>query len=80
MSLSPFYIAISIVALAIVALFVFLSKTEKGEKRISMTAGIAFAFVIGGIMFGENRNIGYTLLIIGILIAIYDMIEKARNK
>ena len=36
--------------------------------------------VIGGIAFGENRAVGYSLIGIGLLLAVLDIIKKSRSK
>ena len=49
-------------------------------KRLSALAGLAFAFVIVGMVFGDDRSIGYSLIGIGIIIAIIDMVLKPKKK
>ena len=76
---SQSYIIISvIVLLAIMALVLFMKKKNKNEK-LTPLAGVAFAFIIGGIVFGDNRLIGYSLLGIGVLLSVIDIVRK-RNK
>jgi hypothetical protein len=71
------YILISILVLLIIAIImIFLSKNNKKQKPLTPLAGIAFAFIIAGICFGDNRFIGYGLMGIGVLIAIIDIILK----
>jgi|WetSurMetagenome_2_1015567.scaffolds.fasta_scaffold61426_4 hypothetical protein len=79
MAASQIYIALSIAVLAIIALMVFFVRKGKKEKRLSKLAGIAFAFVISGILFSEDQVIGYSLLGIGVTIAIIDIIIKLRK-
>ncbi len=79
MNASQIYIAISIVVLAIIALLVvFLGKSKK-ENRLTPLAGLAFGFVLAGIIFGDNRLIGYSLLAIGVIIAVIDILKRAKN-
>jgi hypothetical protein len=40
----------------------------------------SFAFVLAGLIFGESRLLGYSLLGVGVLLAIVDMIVKKRNQ
>jgi hypothetical protein len=74
------YIAISIVVLAVIALFVFLLGKNRQENRLTPLAGLAFAFVVAGILFGQDRLIGYGLLGIGVVLAVLDMFNRARDK
>jgi len=79
MNTSQIYIAISIVVLAAIALLViFLGKSKK-ENRLTPLAGIAFGFILAGIIFGDNRLIGYSLLGIGVIIAVIDMFKKLKS-
>ncbi len=77
---SQIYIAISIVILAIIALLVFFVNKNKKAKKLTPLAGLAFGFVLAGIIFGEDRLIGYSLMGIGILLAIIDIIKKSKKK
>lgn len=81
MDTSQIYIIISIIILlAIIALFVFfIKRNKKKEKSLSPLAGIAFAFVLAGIIFSDNRLIGYDLMGIGIILAIIDVIKNKRK-
>ncbi len=80
MNTSQIYIAISIVVLAAIALLViFLGKSRK-ENRLTPLAGLAFGFILAGIIFGDNRLIGYSLLGIGVIIAVIDIFIKLKSK
>jgi hypothetical protein len=73
------YLAILILAgLAIAMDLVFVYSKKK--RRISRLAGLAFAFVIAGIFLGGQRLIGYSLLGVGILLAIIDILRKANAR
>jgi predicted branched-subunit amino acid permease len=79
MSPSHFYIAISIVILASIAFLVLVVRKNKKEKKLSPLAGLAFGFVLAGLFFGEARLMGYSLLGIGMVLAIIDIIKKTRG-
>lgn len=73
------YIAVVIAVLAvIVALRIFVKKI-KPETKLTPLAAFSFAFVIAGIVFGENRLVGYSLMGIGVLIAFFDAIKKLKK-
>lgn len=74
------YIAISAVALAIVAaLFVFVAK-KSGGFRLSKLGALAFVFIIAGIIFSGNRAISYGLTGIGLIFALLDIIKKVKER
>jgi hypothetical protein len=80
MNTSQIYIAISIVVLATIALLViFLGKSRK-ENRLTPLAGLAFGFILAGIIFGDNRLIGYSLLGIGVILSVIDIFIKLKSK
>lgn len=79
MNTTSIYLAIMIIAgLAIVINLVFGYK--KKERGLSRLAGLAFAFVIAGIFLGGQRLIGYSLLGVGVVLAIIDIIQKSKHK
>jgi len=78
MEASQIYILIAIVSLLLIGFLLFFI-TKKKPKPTPLT-GIAFAFVIAGILFGDNRIIGYSLMGTGVLLAIIDMIIKLKKK
>ena len=80
MSPSQIYIAISIAVLAIIALLVFFVNKNKKEKKLSKLAGLSFAFIIAGIIFSDDRLVGYGLIGVGVILAIIDMIKKLKSK
>lgn len=79
MNLSAIYLAVAIVILAVIVLLIFVTNKEIREKKLTPLAGLAFAFVVAGIIFGEERVIGYGLMGIGVVFAVIDMLKK-RNR
>jgi hypothetical protein len=47
---------------------------------LSGLAGLSFAFVLAGFFFGESRWLGSSLLGVGAVLAVVDMIAKKRNQ
>ena len=80
MNSSQIYIAISIVVLAAIAILVFFVNKNKKDKRLTPLAGLAFGFVLAGIIFGDDRLIGYSLIGVGVIIAVVDIIKKLKSK
>jgi hypothetical protein len=79
MSISQIYILISIIVLLVIASIVFFAGRHRKEKNLTPLAGLAFGFVLAGMIFGENRLIGYSLMGIGVLLAVLDIFRN-RNK
>ena len=79
MNTSQIYILISIVVLLIIAVLVFFVAKNQKEKKLTPLAGLAFGFVLAGIIFGEDRLIGYSLMGIGVILSVIDMIRKLRR-
>ncbi len=77
---SQIYIVISIVVLAIITLVIFLVRKNKKDKKITPLTGFAFAFILAGFIFGEDRLIGYSLIGIGVIFAIIDIFKKLKSK
>jgi peptidoglycan/LPS O-acetylase OafA/YrhL len=82
MELSQIYVLISIIVLLIIfILLFFVGKNNKNKKQKTLTplAGLAFGFIIAGIIFGDNRWLGYSLIGIGVLLAVIDMLIKLKD-
>lgn len=73
------YIFISIAVLLILALLMFFVARQKKEKPLTTLTSLAFAFILAGIIFGEERWLGYSLMGIGVILAVVDMIRKLRK-
>lgn len=75
------YILIAIIVLAVIGAVVFALQSEEKRKRqkISALGSLAFAFVLAGIVFGENRLIGYSLMGTGVVLAVVDMFRKLKK-
>jgi hypothetical protein len=73
------FILIACAALLIIFAVVFLLGKPKEKKRLTPLASLAFAFIIAGIIFGENKIFGYSLMALGVILAICDAILKSRK-
>lgn len=79
MNFSQISITIAIgVLLAIVVLLFIMGQRAKGV-HLTPLAGVAFAFIIAGIIYSENRLMGYGLMGVGVMFAVIDMIRKLRK-
>jgi len=79
MGSSQVYVLISLLVLAIVAVLVFLVRNDSRANRLTPLAITAFAFVIAGIVFGDNKVLGYSLIGVGIALAVADILRKGRR-
>ncbi len=81
MEASQIYILISIIVLLIVAILVFFIRKNKKQRNVfTPLAGLAFGFILAGIVFGNDRLVGYSLMGIGVLLAVIDMFRKSKKK
>lgn len=74
------YIVISVLVLAFIALLFYFTSRRNPEQGLSRLAALSFAFIIAGIIFGENRLVGYSLLGMGVLLAVIDIYYKRRSR
>lgn len=79
MSGSQVYIGISIAILIIVAILVFAAKRGKEASRLTPLANLAFGFVLAGLLFGGYRVLGYSLLGIGVGLAVVDIVRYRKK-
>jgi hypothetical protein len=80
MNITQVYIVISIAVLAVIALLFILTGKSRMQNRLTPLAGIAFGFILIGIVFGDDRYIGYSLMGIGVIIAVIDMFRRLKSK
>lgn len=80
MNTSQIYIVMSVVVLAVIALLVFLVGKNRKDKKFTPLAGLAFAFILAGIILGDDRLIGYSIMGVGIILAIIDIFKKLKSK
>ncbi len=77
------YILTSVVILLIIAVIViFARKNSKKKKRETITplAGLAFGFILLGILFSDSRLIGYSLMGIGVVLAVVDIVVRMKKR
>lgn len=79
MTIANTYIIFALLVLLAIVGMLFLGNRFKKDKKFSPLAGLASAFIIAGIFFGNNRILGLSLLGVGILLAGSDIIAKLRS-
>jgi uncharacterized membrane protein len=74
------YLIGAVVILAIVAIFVYFTGRRKPKQGLSRLAALAFIFIVAGIIFGEYQLVGYSLLGIGLFLALIDIYIKLKGR
>ena len=80
MNTSQIFIAVFVITLAIVALLVFFVSKNRKENRLTPLASLAFTFTVLGVVFSDDRLIGYGLMGVGVLLAVVDMYNRSKQK
>jgi hypothetical protein len=68
---------ISIIVILIVAVLFFFVSKNRNKNSLTPLAGLAFGLILAGILFGENRYLGYGLMGVGVVIAVIDILYSA---
>ena len=74
------YVLIVIIAVAGVFALVFVRGRGKRRNRLTPLAGLAFVFVVAGILFGDHRLIGYGLMGVGVALAVIDIVRRSKRR
>ena len=72
------WILIAVLVLIIIFLVLFFLRKNK-KKQMSKLGSFSLLFVLAGIIFGDNKILGYSLIGIGIILAIIDIISKEKK-
>jgi len=78
MNTSQIYILISVITLVTIMIVLILTR-KKMQKPLSKLTTLAFLLIFTGIILGENRLIGYSLMVAGGILAIIDIIKKSKR-
>jgi hypothetical protein len=78
MDASQVWIVASLAVLAAVALLVFRAGRAGKRNRLTPLAGLALGFVMAGLVFGDDRWLGYGLFAIGVILAVVDMVKRSQ--
>lgn len=79
MNISQAYIAASIIALLVALALVVLLRRHEPVMPLRPLAGLAFALGLAGMLFIENRLVGYGLLAVGLVLAVIDIIKREKR-
>ena len=73
------WIAISIVALGVIAVLLLRGRGKQYRKP-SNIAVLGMSLVVLGIIFGESRIVGYSLIGIGVLLSVTDAVRNRKQQ
>ncbi len=79
MDISLPYVSLTVGALLIILILVFIVKRGKPAEKLTPLSSLAFGFILAGFLFGAVKLIGYTFLLTGVIIAVVDVTRKRRD-
>jgi len=74
--MEPVWITISIIALAVIVTLLLIARGRQYQQPSNL-AIVGISLVVLGIIFGDHRPIGYSLIGVGVLLSV---IEAVRNR
>jgi drug/metabolite transporter (DMT)-like permease len=81
MSKNQLFILIAIGALALIAGLLIYSRSQRKETTVlTPLTALAFGCIVAGIVFGEERWLGYSLMGLGVILSIVDVIIKIKKR
>ncbi len=75
--MEPVWIAISIVALVVIVVLLLIARGRQYQQPSNL-AILGMSLVVLGIIFGDNRLIGYPFIGVGVLLSVIDAIRNRR--
>lgn len=79
MNMTYVYMGIVAGALLILAMLAYATVKSGRPNRLTPLAALAFSLVLAGILFGQERLIGYALIAVGVILALVDIVQKSRG-
>jgi len=78
--MEPVWIAISIIALVVIMVLLLISR-RKGKQLLnpSNLLVLGMSLVVLGIIFGDDRLIGYSFIGVGVLLSVIDAIRNRKQ-
>jgi hypothetical protein len=78
--MEPLWIAISIIALVVIMVLLLISR-RKGKQILnpSNLLILGMSLVVLGIIFGDDRIIGYSFIGVGVLLSVIDAIRNRKQ-
>lgn len=79
MNMTYVYMGIVVGALLILAMLAYATIKSGRPNRLTPLAALAFVLVLAGILFGQERLVGYALIALGVILALVDIVQKSRG-
>jgi len=76
--MEPVWIAISIVALVVIVVLLLVDRGKQYHKPSNL-AILGMSLVVLGIIFGDDRLVGYSLIGVGVLLSVIDAIRNRKQ-
>ena len=79
--MEPVWIAISIVALVVIIVLLLISRRKSNQiLNPSNLLVLGISCVVLGIIFGDERIVGYSFMGVGVLLSVIDAIRNTRQQ
>jgi hypothetical protein len=78
MPTSGIYTAIAIGVLLVIVVVAFILGRREPHNNLTPLAGLAFGFIIAGILFGGSGLLGYGMMGIGLILLVIDVIRRRK--
>ena len=75
--MEPVWIAISIVAMVVIVVLLLIARGRQYQQPSNL-AIVGICFVVLGIIFGDTRAIGYSLIGVGVLLSVMEAVRNRR--
>ena len=78
--MEPVWISISIIALVVIMVLLLISRRKSNQIiNPSNLLVLGISFVVLGIIFGDERVLGYSFIGIGVLLSVIDAIRNRKQ-
>jgi hypothetical protein len=78
--MEPVWIAISIIALVVIMVLLLISRRRENQLiNPSNLLVLGMSFMVLGIIFGDERVLGYSFISIGVLLSVIDAIRNRKQ-
>lgn len=75
--MEPVWIAISVVALVVIVALLLIARGRQYQQPSNL-AIVGISLVVLGIIFGDTRVLGYSLIGVGVLLSVMEAIRNRR--
>jgi lysylphosphatidylglycerol synthetase-like protein (DUF2156 family) len=75
--MEPVWITISIIALAVIVVLLLIARGRQYQQPSNL-ALVGICLVVLGIIFGDTRALGYSLIGVGVLLSVMEAVRNRR--